>query len=153
MANSSDVVADQAATAQQYNNLRKDLLDGTTGHGHTGGTDGKLIAFADNADNANRADNLHFLSLNFTTAYAQGGVSSVQSNIPTDAIKSILILVLTSNNNWVPHSSIINGQSGIYFSFALEDMELGIIDIYNHPTDSSEIIHAAGRIIIIHEDF
>jgi hypothetical protein len=41
MANSADVTANvDTATAAQYNNLRKDVLDNTTGHNHNG-TDGR----------------------------------------------------------------------------------------------------------------
>ena len=36
MANSSDVLAGNDARASEYNNLRKDVLDLSTGHGHTG---------------------------------------------------------------------------------------------------------------------
>ena len=44
MANSSDVSAGDVATALQYNNLRADVLNVGTGHGHTGvSEDGKLI--------------------------------------------------------------------------------------------------------------
>jgi hypothetical protein len=42
MSNSVDVVAGTAATAAQYNNLRADCVNATTGHGHTGLTDGGL---------------------------------------------------------------------------------------------------------------
>lgn len=49
MPNSSEVVAGQdAVMAVQYNNLRDDILDTSTGHGHTGvGEDGKQINGAD----------------------------------------------------------------------------------------------------------
>jgi len=39
MANSSDVAAGQTAQATQYNNLRADALNISTGHRHGGGTD------------------------------------------------------------------------------------------------------------------
>lgn len=39
--------------ADQYNNLRIDVLDGTLGHGHTGGSDGKLI------DDVDKVDGIH----------------------------------------------------------------------------------------------
>lgn len=42
MANSADVVAGTAATAAQFNNLRADVLNTTTGHGHTGSSEGGL---------------------------------------------------------------------------------------------------------------
>lgn len=38
MAYSSDVAAGQTATAAQYNNLRKDAIDATDGHLHSGST-------------------------------------------------------------------------------------------------------------------
>ena len=44
MANSGTVTAGSAALASQYNNLRDDVLNITTGHGHSGvGEDGKAI--------------------------------------------------------------------------------------------------------------
>ena len=46
MANSSDVSAGTDATTTQYNNLRADVLDETTGHEHTGSGDGNLIPTA-----------------------------------------------------------------------------------------------------------
>ncbi len=43
-ANSGDVNAGDAATAVQYNDLREDVVNVVTGHGHTGvSEDGKLI--------------------------------------------------------------------------------------------------------------
>jgi len=44
MANSSTVTAGDDATAAQYNNLRKDVLDTTDGHTHNG-TDSMLLAW------------------------------------------------------------------------------------------------------------
>lgn len=44
MANSADVVAGDDILASQYNNLRDDTLDASTGHQHLGGADeGKKI--------------------------------------------------------------------------------------------------------------
>ncbi len=43
MANSSTVAAGDAMAATQYNNLRKDVLDTSSGHAHTG-SDSKAIA-------------------------------------------------------------------------------------------------------------
>ena len=40
---SSVVVAGDDILASQYNNLRKDVLDTTDGHAHSGTADGKLI--------------------------------------------------------------------------------------------------------------
>ena len=42
MANSSDVVAGADAKASEYNNLRKDVIDTTTGHDHNGVNSCKL---------------------------------------------------------------------------------------------------------------
>jgi len=48
MANSNPVSAGDQATAQQYNDLRDDVLDPTTGHAHTGAAGGgKQIATSD----------------------------------------------------------------------------------------------------------
>ncbi len=48
MANSNPVSAGDQATAQQYNDLRDDVLDPTTGHAHTGAAEGgKQIATSD----------------------------------------------------------------------------------------------------------
>lgn len=44
MANSSDVIAGTTATALQYNNLRKDVLDPSTGHTHSGTDSAGLAA-------------------------------------------------------------------------------------------------------------
>lgn len=46
MSVSADVNAGDDILASQYNNLREDVLDETTGHGHTGSGDGKLITLA-----------------------------------------------------------------------------------------------------------
>lgn len=44
MAESSEVSTGQQATAEQYNDLRKDVLDPTVGHGHGGGAgEGKSL--------------------------------------------------------------------------------------------------------------
>lgn len=45
MANSSNVVAGQDATATQHNNLRADVLSETTGHRHSGAADGGMALF------------------------------------------------------------------------------------------------------------
>jgi len=48
MAQSSEVSTGRQATAEKYNNLRKDVLDPTLGHGHEGGADqGKQINASD----------------------------------------------------------------------------------------------------------
>ena len=57
MANSSTVSSGDEALATQYNNLRKDVLDVTTGHDHTGAADeGKTI---DHGDTTGKADDDH----------------------------------------------------------------------------------------------
>jgi len=43
MANSADVSAGDSATAAQYNNLRADALNISTGHVHSGSTDGGKV--------------------------------------------------------------------------------------------------------------
>lgn len=48
MANSSNVTAGSAATAAQYNNLRADVLNTSTGHTHNG-VDSRTITLADNS--------------------------------------------------------------------------------------------------------
>lgn len=46
MPNSTTKAVGNPITALSYNELRSDVLDSTTGHGHTGGTDGKLVSAA-----------------------------------------------------------------------------------------------------------
>lgn len=52
MANSSSINAGDDALASQYNNLRDDVLDETTGHQHTGSGDGIQISTSGIEDDA-----------------------------------------------------------------------------------------------------
>lgn len=101
MANSSDVAAGADATATQYNNLRKDVLDTSTGHRHSGATDGGMTLFgAWTGRSFNQGYTAATDLIVVATMFFTGTNDSLAGNTPTATQR----VIMSNNANTQTHS-------------------------------------------------
>ena len=133
MSNSADVNAGDDALASQYNNLRADVLNISTGHTHNG-TDSKLAL----------AYGFYVKKLTGTTSNSEGGYVDILTGVAVSKIISIMVLVDLGNPipaNWTE-------SAGYQFYWHLVT---GNVRVTNHATNSEHILSAPIRIGIIYE--
>lgn len=166
MAESSDVNAGDTALATQYNNLRKDVLDPTVGHAHTG-ADSKALAtnsvgvtqIASNVDvsaknfksaDSDKVDGFHIgqIGQNYipyvfggfftigTGSYYYGTVTIKGHNV--DAYVLTILSAITDDDFLVRVSN--EGYFGIKKQFPLHTLHLGNDDAAKPATNTWTIV-------------
>lgn len=167
MANSSTVSSGDDALATQYNNLRKDVLDVTTGHDHTGAADhgvqldhGEMAGLADDdhtqyqkesekdaasgyagLDASTRLGSIDRLPA-LTTGKYWKGVASVpaEADAPSDVVYAWLTVARLQT-----YSALATGTS--QNPTVLIDNDIATFDVYDAINEYGEILFPSVQII------
>lgn len=143
MANSSDVTAGNDAQAQEYNDLRKDVLNTSSGHSHDG-ADSKILA-TDSVDTIQIVDGAITYDKLAISAKVFGTMQAVASGSTTSTSYQTLINITAENKGYL--LSLFFGAGIGYYTRARIKLTIDSIELFADLDSNSEEQYPSGAFL------